>query len=64
MADPIEIDEVPESRNSGDKFIDAEYVLEDGTQVEAKVENNDRDSDSELKTSDLESGENALHVTK
>lgn len=64
MVDPIEIDEVLESSNFGDKFVDAEYVLEDCTQVEAKVENNDRDSDSELETGDLESGEDALHATE
>lgn len=36
MENFVEIDEVPESSNSGDKSIDSEYVLEDGAQVKAK----------------------------
>ena len=36
MDDPVKIDEVPESKNPRDKFIDAEYVFEDSNQSETR----------------------------
>ena len=58
--DPVEINEsmikvgdASKVSDPRDRFFDAEYVLNDGTEVEDKVQVDDRNSDSELKDDDL-----------
>lgn len=60
VEDPVEIDEIPESSNPGDKSIDAEDVLKDSNQVETGMEINDRNSNSKLEQGDLEDEEDSL----
>ena len=62
VEDPVEIDEIPESSNPGDKSIDAEDVLKDSNQVETGMEINDRNSNSKLEQGDLEDEEESLYA--
>ena len=62
--DPVEIDEstvevgdASKVSDPCDRFFDAEYVLNNGTKVEDKVQVDDRNSDSELEDDDLGEGD-------
>ena len=62
MEDPVEIDEAPESSNSGNKPCNFEYVLDDQVEIEVKDGNGDRDV--ELETGNLEEAHDDLTTTE
>ena len=61
--DPVEIDEstvevgdISKVSDLHDRFFDVEYVLNDGTEVEDKVQVDDKNSNSELEDDNLGEG--------
>ena len=61
MEDLVEIDEVPENSNSGNKPSDAKYVLEKNNQTEIKVEDDDGTDNDELESDKLGDDDDNLY---